>query len=95
MHRYLGFKRTILLDRKNLVGLLDLYQNGTILWDEFESSVHRVHKKRMGRPIRRSVIPDKPKEEDNFYANPQECLCEAPDCDDLLGSGPTNSSIQV
>lgn len=94
-HRYLGFKRTILLDRRNLVGLLDLYQNGTIPWDEFESSVRRVHKNRIGQPIHRRVIPDKPKEEDYFYANPQECLCGAPDCNDLLGSGLANSTIEV
>lgn len=77
------------------MGLLDLHQNGTISWDEFESSVRRVHEKRMGRPTRRRVIPDKPKEEDYFYANPQECLCEAPNCDDLLGSDPSNSSVEV
>ncbi|KAK4758841.1 hypothetical protein SAY87_020142 [Trapa incisa] len=93
--RYLGFKKTILLDRKSLVGLLDLYQTGTIPWDKFESSVRRVHEKRIGQPIGRRVIPDKPKEEDYFYANPQECLCGAPDCNDLLGSGTTDSSIEV
>ena len=29
---------------------------------------------------------DKPKEEDYFYAHPQECLCEGTNCD-LLGHG--------
>lgn len=29
---------------------------------------------RMAAPARRVVIPDRPKEEDYFYANPQECL---------------------
>ncbi|KAK4741397.1 hypothetical protein SAY87_024985 [Trapa incisa] len=93
--RYLGFRRTILLDRKSLVGLLDLYQNGTIPWDKFESSVRRVNNKRIVQPVPRRVIPSKPKEEEYFYANPQECLCMAPDCNDFLGSGLANSSIEV
>lgn len=92
IHRYLGFKRTISLDRKKLVGLLNLYQNGTDPWDKFESSVRKVHEKRMGQPTPRRVIPDKPKEEDYFYANPQECLCEAPNC--LQGSGPASSTTE-
>ncbi|OWM75921.1 hypothetical protein CDL15_Pgr009565 [Punica granatum] len=90
--RYLGFKRTILLDRQKLVELLDLHQNGTITRDEFKSSVRKVHEKRMGQPAHRRVIPDKPKEEDYFYSNPQECLCGAPNCDDLRGSGHANST---
>ncbi|KAK4762977.1 hypothetical protein SAY86_008745 [Trapa natans] len=93
--RHLGFKSTFSLDRKKLVGLIDLYQNGTIPWEKFKSSVHEVHEKRMGQPAPRRVIPLKPKEEDYFYANPQECLCKAPDCDDLLGSDPTNSITKV
>ncbi|KAG8661726.1 hypothetical protein MANES_01G033200v8 [Manihot esculenta] len=88
--RYLGFKKTILLDRKRLVELLDLHQNGTLPWNEFAFAVQAAHEKRMGQPIRRRVIADKPKEEDYFYANPQECLCERTNCDDLLG--PNNSS---
>lgn len=72
--RYLGFKKTILLDRKLLVDLIDQYTNGTLSWDEFSSSVNATHAERMGSPSRRVVIPDRPKEEDYFYANPQECL---------------------
>ncbi|WOL12330.1 hypothetical protein Cni_G21096 [Canna indica] len=72
--RYLGFKKTILLDRKLLVELLDQYNNGTLGWDDFSSSVKAAHADHMGRPRRRLVIPDRPKEEDYFYANPQECL---------------------
>ena len=45
----------------------------------------------MGQPTRRRVIADKPKEEDYFYANPQECLCEGANCDDLLGPGNSSS----
>ncbi|EEF39972.1 rhamnogalacturonan I rhamnosyltransferase 1 isoform X2 [Ricinus communis] len=88
--RYLGFKKTILLDRKKLVELLDLHQNGTLTWNKFAVAVQAAHEKRMGQPSRRKVIADKPKEEDYFYANPQECLCEGTNCDDLLG--PNNSS---
>ncbi|WCJ22194.1 O-fucosyltransferase family protein [Euphorbia peplus] len=88
--RYLGFKKTILLHRIRIVELLDLHQNGTITWNEFANGVQAAHEKRLGQPMRRRVIADKPKEEDYFYANPQECLCEGTNCDDLLG--PNNSS---
>nr|XP_004239107.1 O-fucosyltransferase 3 [Solanum lycopersicum] len=88
--RYLGFKKTILLDRKRLVELLDLHQNGTLSWDEFTATVRQSHEGRMGQLSRRRVIADKPKEEDYFYANPQECLCESKTCDDLFG--PDNST---
>jgi hypothetical protein len=33
--RFLGFKKTILLNRKLLVGLIDRYNNGSLSWDEF------------------------------------------------------------
>lgn len=89
--RYLGFKKTIQLDRKKLVELVDLHQNKTLSWDEFSKAVRVAHETRMGQPIRRRVILDKPKEEDYFYANPQECLCEGANCDDLLGAG--NSTV--
>ncbi|XP_064982454.1 rhamnogalacturonan I rhamnosyltransferase 1-like [Musa acuminata AAA Group] len=72
--RYLGFRKTILLDRRLLVDLIDEYNNGTLSWDEFSLSVKATHADRMGSPTRRVVIPDRPKEEDYFYANPQECL---------------------
>ncbi|KAG0473695.1 hypothetical protein HPP92_015552 [Vanilla planifolia] len=72
--RYLGFRKTLLLDRKLLVELIDAYNNGSMDWAEFSSSVKAAHANRMGRPTRRTVIPDRPKEEDYFYANPQECL---------------------
>ncbi|KAE9605542.1 hypothetical protein Lal_00025130 [Lupinus albus] len=88
--RYSGFKKTILLDRRKLVELLDMHQNGTLAWNEFADSVRQFHESRIVRPTRRRVILDKPKEEDYFYANPHECLCEETNCDDLLG--PHNSS---
>lgn len=69
---------------------MDLHQNGTLAWKEFAAAVQAAHERRMGQPMLRRVIADKPKEEDYFYANPQECLCEGTNCDDLLG--PSNSS---
>jgi hypothetical protein len=72
--RYLGFKKTILLDRKILVELIDQYKNGTLTWDEFSALVKATHADRMGNPSRRSEVPGKPKEEDYFWTNPQECL---------------------
>ncbi|KDP41238.1 hypothetical protein JCGZ_15645 [Jatropha curcas] len=89
--RYLGFKKTILLDRKRIVELVDLHQNGTLSWNEFAAAVQATHEKRRGQPTHRRVIADKPKEEDYFYANPQECLCEGTNCDDLLGPGNSTS----
>lgn len=72
--RFLGFKKTILLNRRLLVDLIDQYNNGSMSWDEFSSTVKEVHVDLMGNPKARVVIPDKPKEEDYFYANPRECL---------------------
>ncbi|KAL5179401.1 O-fucosyltransferase 34 [Glycine soja] len=72
--RYLGFKKTILLNRKILVKLIDKYKNGIINWNQFSTSVKVAHADRVGNPITRSMVPGKPKEEDYFYTNPQECL---------------------
>ncbi|CAN6246268.1 unnamed protein product [Urochloa humidicola] len=72
--RYMGFKKTILLDRKLIVELVDQYTSGSLRWDEFSSLIKAVHSNRMGAATTRTVIPDRPKEEDYFYANPQECL---------------------
>lgn len=88
--RYLGFGKSILLDRRRLVELLDMHSNKTLSWDDFVVAVRFAHENRMGEPTQRRVIADKPKEEDYFYANPQECLCERTNCHDLLG--PANSS---
>uniref|UniRef100_A0A1D1YVR8 O-fucosyltransferase family protein n=1 Tax=Anthurium amnicola TaxID=1678845 RepID=A0A1D1YVR8_9ARAE len=78
--RYLGFAKSILLDRRKLVWLLDLHQNKTLSWDEFANAVRMAHANRMGQPSLRRVTPEKPKEEDYFYANPQECLCNPHGC---------------
>lgn len=72
--RYLGFKKTVQLDKRVLIDLIDQYNDGLLSWDEFSSSVKEVHALRMGQPKRRVMISDRPKEEDYFYANPQECL---------------------
>ncbi|KOM40098.1 hypothetical protein LR48_Vigan04g029600 [Vigna angularis] len=72
--RYLGFKKTILLNRKLLVDLIDQYHNGELNWEEFSLAVKEAHADRMGSATKRWVIPDRPKEEDYFYANPEECL---------------------
>lgn len=72
--RYMGFRKTVLLDRKLLVQLIDQYQNKSLGWKEFSLAVQEAHRQRMGAAARRRVILDRPKEEDYFYANPQECL---------------------
>ncbi|KAG8068390.1 hypothetical protein GUJ93_ZPchr0005g14574 [Zizania palustris] len=72
--RFMGFKKTILLDRKLIVELIDQYNSGSMRPDELSSLIKSVHANRMGAASKRTVIPDKPKEEDYFYANPQECL---------------------
>uniref|UniRef100_A0A5B7BWB3 O-fucosyltransferase family protein n=1 Tax=Davidia involucrata TaxID=16924 RepID=A0A5B7BWB3_DAVIN len=72
--RFLGFKKTISLDRKLLVDLIDQYNNGSLGWDKFSSIVKEAHADRMGSPTKRLVISERPKEEDYFYANPHECL---------------------
>nr|KYP69771.1 DUF246 domain-containing protein At1g04910 family [Cajanus cajan] len=72
--RYLGFKKTIILNRELLVELIDQYKNGTISWNQFTISVKVAHADRVGNPTTRSVVPGNPKEEDYFYTNPQECL---------------------
>lgn len=70
----MGFKKTILPDKKLLVDLIDQYNNGTISWNEFSLAVKAGHADKMGNPKTRTVVPGKPKEEDYFYTNPQECL---------------------
>jgi hypothetical protein len=57
-----------------LVELLDLFQGGKLSWDEFSAAVKVAHQNHMGQATDRRAIPGRPKEEDYFYANPQECL---------------------
>ncbi|KAL8229202.1 hypothetical protein R6Q57_014102 [Mikania cordata] len=72
--RYLGFKKTIRFDRKVLIDLIDRYNDVSLNWDEFSYMVKEGHADRIGRPMRRVMMPDRPKEEEYFYANPYECL---------------------
>lgn len=72
--RFLGHRKTIFLERKHLITLMDKYETGLLSWEEFSSSVKAIHADRMGTPRRRKVIPYKPKEEDYFYANSEECM---------------------
>lgn len=78
--RYLGFKKSIILDRRKMVQLVDLYENKTLSWDQFVAAVRETHKTRAGQPTCRRVIVNKPKEEDYFYANPHECLMNSAEC---------------
>lgn len=70
----MGFRRTIQLDRKKLVELIDLFEYQELSRDEFCSAVKELHEGRMSQPTGRKVIAGQPKEEDYFYANPHECL---------------------
>ncbi|OMO72177.1 GDP-fucose protein O-fucosyltransferase, partial [Corchorus olitorius] len=73
--RYLGFKTTIILEREGaLIKSIDDYRNGILDWDEFSLLVKRIHEDRDGKPTRRKENPDKPRYEDFFYSNPQECF---------------------
>lgn len=65
---------TINVDKKVVVKLIDEYRNGTMKWNEFCRAVKVAHANRIGSPTERLKIPGKPKLEDYFYTNPQECL---------------------
>ncbi|WOL01042.1 hypothetical protein Cni_G09755 [Canna indica] len=89
--RYLGFRKTISLDRNKLVELLDMHSNKTLTWDNFASSVRQVTEKSIGQPACRKVLANKPKEEDYFYANPHECLTNATNCLTVPENSASNS----
>ena len=72
--RYLGFKKTIRLNRRALVDLIDRYNERSLSWEKFSATIKEIHVDRMGSPVTRVVISDQPKEEDYFYSNPFECL---------------------
>ncbi|KAK4765012.1 hypothetical protein SAY86_026102 [Trapa natans] len=72
--RVLGYKPTILLNRMLLTTWIDQFKNMTISWDEFALLVKKAHTNRTGKPSKRTEIPGRPKKEDYFYSNPQECL---------------------
>ena len=64
----------MVLDRRKLVELIDLYHNGQLKWQDFSLAVKEHQDNYTGIQKRRTGIPDRPKEEDYFYANPEECL---------------------
>ncbi|KAF4348842.1 hypothetical protein F8388_024367 [Cannabis sativa] len=72
--RYLGFKPTIIPNKRLLVYLIDQYRNGSLSWNEFSQAVKSGHAGKFGSPTLRLEIPGKPKEEQYFYSNPYECL---------------------
>ncbi|MCO5598888.1 hypothetical protein L7F22_052987 [Adiantum nelumboides] len=59
--RYLGYKKTILLDRRVLVDLIDQYNNGTLSWNQFSVRVKAAHADRMGNPTTRLEFQENPK----------------------------------
>lgn len=85
--RYLGFKKTLQLDRRKIVELIDLHKNNTLSWDEFSAALKSTHERKVGEPSHRRVMKNKPKEEEYFYANPHECLCGKSTCINLSHAG--------
>ncbi|CAN1137418.1 Rhamnogalacturonan I rhamnosyltransferase 1 [Linum perenne] len=73
--RYLGFRKTIKIDRQLLISLIDQYKIGKRSWSEFCFIMKAAHVgNRMGSPAERLQIPGQPVKEDYFYSNPEECL---------------------
>ena len=76
--RYLGSRKTIVLNRRMLVEAVDKLESGVFNWEEFAEEVKAAAADQVGSPPRRVVIPNFPKNEDYFYANPYECLPDSP-----------------
>ncbi|KAL8104620.1 hypothetical protein AgCh_028733 [Apium graveolens] len=85
--RYHGFKKTLQLNRRKIVELIDLHKNKTLSWDEFSAALKSTHERKVGEPSIRKVKKNKPKEEEYFYANPHECLCGKSMCINLSHTG--------
>jgi rhamnogalacturonan I rhamnosyltransferase len=66
--------------RRKLVELLDFYENKTLSWDELAKAVQQTHQRSLGQLACRQLVPNKPKKEDYFYANPYECLSNVTGC---------------
>eukprot|EP00850_Spirogloea_muscicola_P007011 SM000034S12765 [mRNA] locus=s34:632947:636695:+ [translate_table: standard] len=74
--RYLGHRKTIIPDRKALVQLFNAYENGTFSWEDLSREVQAAHATRIGAPQERLMLAGQPKQEDNFFQNPHECICK-------------------
>ncbi|CAG7893823.1 unnamed protein product [Brassica rapa] len=59
--------------------------------DQFAIAVKEARERRTGAPTRRRVISHQTMEEEYFYANPRECLCEGTNCHSKFGH--RNSSL--
>ncbi|KAH0849583.1 hypothetical protein HID58_096253 [Brassica napus] len=53
--------------------------------DQFAIAVKEARERRTGAPTRRRVISHQTMEEEYFYANPRECLCEGTNCHSKFG----------
>ena len=58
--------RSILLDWRKLLELLDMHENKALSWDDFVKVVRLAHERTLGQPASRNVVPDKPEEEEFF-----------------------------
>eukprot|EP00250_Pteridium_aquilinum_P019083 c24286_g1_i2 orf=271-1974(-) len=82
--RFLGHRKTIIPDRRRLVGLFDQLDLGLLQeGDEFSSLVVKMHSKRQGAPRKRKgPLPgtkgrERLRTEEAFYTNPlPDCLCQ-------------------
>ncbi|KAK9061098.1 hypothetical protein SSX86_018278 [Deinandra increscens subsp. villosa] len=76
-HRmFKGFQKTIYPHKRKFVKMLDELDKGRLSWDEFSLHIKKQHVNRTSMP-RRRLGGDKPKHEENFYANPYPgCICE-------------------
>ncbi|KAJ7297731.1 hypothetical protein O6H91_Y039300 [Diphasiastrum complanatum] len=84
--RFLGHRKTIIPDRKELVMLFDKLDAGEIqVGPKFSREVMEIHKRRQGAPRKRKGPPtgtkgkDRYRTEEAFYTNPlPDCLCQSP-----------------
>ncbi|KAI5055797.1 hypothetical protein GOP47_0029318 [Adiantum capillus-veneris] len=82
--RFLGHRKTIIPDRRRLVGLFDKLDLGLLQeGDAFSSLVSEMHSKRQGAPRKRkgpfagSKGRERFRTEEAFYTNPlPDCLCQ-------------------
>ncbi|XP_051226663.1 O-fucosyltransferase 19 isoform X1 [Lolium perenne] len=74
--KFEGFRTTLNPDRQKLVELIDKLDEGTVTWNDFQSTVKMHHENRLGGPYQR-LSGQSPRQEEYFYANPLPgCLCK-------------------